>query len=396
VSAVTATTTTGGEEAPRGLLSTLWKAWHVHPGEKLNAEEAASTLFRFFRSKHVRDLRLFVKLALFLFVIYVGAVLLLTFAAPILHWYLGGRAVYGTGLVLDARISEVGYRRVLGAVTSISPAITICGAIIAWSYLAASKRLGVVDLFACEISTLCRVGTLFDIGIIYTDMYKSDSPPKKHRAARHMAGKHLTKESKESESKESSSFISDEQYFSIFEHNSSDLEALEALVARYITEYYTYMKATRDLLRKLASIHVSEISPPPDHTAAGSAEVDLWHKTVADIIYVVFLGYESARKAIADLIEFQPAQAENTIVIAFTELVCFRFLCEYLRTDPSRFARLRLREADYTATFPALINEVNEEYETGRRSDWIPAHSILPELKTRYEEAIKTLHDCIK
>ena len=44
------------------------------------------------------------------------------------------------------------------------PAITICGAIVAWAYVSASKRLGIIDLFACEIKTLCRVGTIFDVG----------------------------------------------------------------------------------------------------------------------------------------------------------------------------------------------------------------------------------------
>ena len=45
------------------------------------------------------------------------------------------------------------------------PAITICGAIVAWAYVSASKQLGIIDLFACEIKTLCRVGTIFDVRV---------------------------------------------------------------------------------------------------------------------------------------------------------------------------------------------------------------------------------------
>ena len=34
---------------------------------------------------------------------------------------------------------------------------------VSWAYLNASKRLGVVDLFACEIGTLCRVSARFPL-----------------------------------------------------------------------------------------------------------------------------------------------------------------------------------------------------------------------------------------
>jgi hypothetical protein len=57
-------------------------------------------------------------------------------------------------------------------VTYISPALTIYGAVSARAYLSASSRLGVVDLFACEIITLCRVGPTFDIGKYYVEQYE--------------------------------------------------------------------------------------------------------------------------------------------------------------------------------------------------------------------------------
>jgi hypothetical protein len=41
-------------------------------------------------------------------------------------------------------------------------ALAGCRAILAWIYLTGSRRLGVVDLFACEIITLCRVFTIMD------------------------------------------------------------------------------------------------------------------------------------------------------------------------------------------------------------------------------------------
>jgi hypothetical protein len=199
-------------------------------------------------------------------------------------------------------------------------------------------------------------------------MYREGSPGDKHAAAKHIAS--------------SQSFTSQEEYFPVFQHNSSDLESLEALVVESITQYYTYMKAARDLLRKLASIDVSHISKSGDIASHGTAKIDLWHQTVADIIYVLFLGYESARKAIIDLIEFQPTRAENTVVMLMTELVCFSFLCVYLKSDNVRFTRLQLRESDYRRIIPPLIDGINAAHK-GNEEYWIPARRIAPELQAR-------------
>jgi len=133
----------------------------------------------------------------------------------------------------------------------------------------------------------------------------------------------------------SRSSVSQEHHFPIFDNNSSDLESLEALLVGYITEYYTYMKAVRDLQRVFASIDVPQAAKSGAGAPYGSAKVDAWHETVADIIYVLFLGYESARNAIADMIEFQPTRDENIIVILMTELVCFRSYVSILRTTAS-------------------------------------------------------------
>src|SRR5208282_1370691 len=195
-------------------------------------------------------------------------------------------------------------------------AIPLYGAIMAWTYLNAASRLGVVDLFACEISTLCRVGTIFDIGKSNVDAYRSNShPAEKHAAAQHAAGKPVIDE------QSPRSFVSQENYFPVFDNNSSDLKSLEALVVGNITEYYTYMKAARDLQRRLASLDPAQISKPSEDAADDLPKEDLWHETLANIIFVLFLGYESARKSIGDLIEFEPTRAEDTIVILLTELV---------------------------------------------------------------------------
>lgn len=361
----------------RGLFRTLWLAWRVRDDEELSAEDAASTLFRFFRSKHVGDLKLVAELALILLSLHLLLVITYSLTSPIAH-FIANPGAHHDSADRIAHALDVLFTRVFPAMfTYVGPAITIYGAIVAWSYLSASKRLGIVDLFSCEISTLCRVGTIFDVGKIYVDMYYKDTAADKHATAKHIAS--------------SQSFVSQEEYFPIFEHNSSDLESLEALVVQSITEYYTYMKAARDLLRKLASIDDSHISKSGDSSPHGMAKVDTWHQTVADIIYVLFLGYESARNAITDLTEFQPTSAEHKIIILLTELVCYSFLCKFLKHDKVRFTRLQLRQSDYESIVPKLIEEVNSGYEGKQRKYWAPAYGTIPELELRFHEALTTL-----
>jgi hypothetical protein len=298
----------------------------------LTAEESASTLFRFFRSKHVVDLKLIFTLALFVLAAHIGTVMYYRFA-------------------LQHKVGVISY---------IAPAVPIYTAIVAWAYLSAAKRLGVVDLFACEISTLCRVGTIFDMGKGYVEMYRRGA----------VADKRSTS---------SSAYVSQEDYFPIFDKNSDDLQALEALVVSNITEFYTYMKAARDSQRNLAAT-----APPEAAIPVEKSQADPWHAALANVIYMVFIGYESGRKAVKDLIEFEPTEAENTIVILLTELPCYCFLCEYFMHDELRFNRLKLRESYYKKEVPELYRMVvshgdDEEF-------WVPAKRTALELVKRYKE----------
>jgi hypothetical protein len=48
-------------------------------------------------------------------------------------------------------------------VTTIGTLVGVGAVVVAWVYRTASVRLGVVDLFASEITTLCRVGKIVDV-----------------------------------------------------------------------------------------------------------------------------------------------------------------------------------------------------------------------------------------
>jgi len=220
---------TGSESRKRrGLFRTLWLAWRVRDNEELSAEGAASTLFRFFRSKHVSDLKLAANLALILLLFHIALVLLYSFISPSTN-SIATPGAQPSSADKIAHTIDVLFKNV-------GPAITICGAIVAWAYLSASKRLGVVDLFACEIKTLCRVGTIFDVGKRYVAMYQSKLEIAENHAA--IEGIPAAQSAAEPMTDEllSRSSVSEEHYFPIFDNNSSDLESLEALVVGYITE----------------------------------------------------------------------------------------------------------------------------------------------------------------
>jgi hypothetical protein len=328
---------TGEEPKPRKSIGTLWRAFNVRKNEELDARDAASTLFRFFRSNHVLDLNLIFNVAL--------VVLLLQILLTVIAIIMGTPAI--------AAIASAGA----------AAAISIYGGILAWTYLTASKRLGVVDLFACEIATLCRLGTIFDVGRMYVEKLK------RMKATNAIAAP----------SAHSSDFVSKEDYFPIFSTNSEDLQALESLIVSHITEFYTYMKAVRDSLRRLAQIETAEEAK----------------ETMINIIYTLYLGYESGRKAIDGLIEFQPTRTENMIVILLTELECYPVLCEHFKGDKLRFRRLQLRQADYECLVPQILDQVNESHE-GNETYWAPAQRMMEELQTRYDRALETVRRCTR
>lgn len=327
-------------KAPWTLLRAIFAS-----NEKLSAEDAASTLYRFFRSKHVADLELIVFLAVLILICHL--LLVVELPPPLSFDHLGHR---------------------LG--TYVAPAIPIYAAVIAWAYLTAATRLGVVDLFACEIRTVCRVGTAFDIAKLYVERHdqcekrikegKADSPLEEHPA-----------------SSDGKGMVSEEDYFPVFANNSHDLEALEAIVVGHITEFYTYMKVVRDLQRRLALNESARLAKP----------------TYLNAVYVIYLGYESARKAVKELIEFEPTRAENMMMILLTELVCYKFLCDQYQEDELRFERFTLRLTDYEKDLAYIEEKV--EHRSTNDKDWGPAKRTLQVLRNRYKEMESTVRPLV-
>jgi hypothetical protein len=262
-----------------------------------------ATVHRLFTSQHVRELRWIV----------IGALSLLW---ATMSWVL-----------LNNNADEFKY---------ITSALGVFGAVLAWAYKVGSARLGVVDLFACEISTLCRVATIFDYVGQRVDSFNQGPP----RESVHSSGP--------------DHFTSRENYFPVFDTCAKDLQTLEAEVVVHITAFYTYMKAARDMMRKLLETRSDPTNfthPQPDWLAPTGP----WHTAARNLVYTLFLGLESARKAISDLVEFEPQQAERKIVILLSELGAYQFLREQAAFQSrSRNDRIKLRRRDYEDLVPHL------------------------------------------
>src|SRR5215212_3180054 len=123
----------------------------------LQAPGSSATLNRLFQSEHVRDLKLIAGVATWIMAL--GAVVV---SVAVIQRLIGGDDSHFAAYIEDHFQTIVGI-------------IGISGLVVAWVYRTASLRLGVVDLFASEITTLCRVGTI--VGMVQHAKIAIDHEP---------------------------------------------------------------------------------------------------------------------------------------------------------------------------------------------------------------------------
>jgi hypothetical protein len=301
----------------------LWKT--------LTQDDAASTFKRLLNSRHVVDLQL-------------------------IFWTSCGLMIVGSGFVLifDHYCPESSIIDNKTLITAIAGAG--CG-VLTWCYMTGSSRLGVVDLFGCEITTLCKVITISETVPNLIKIY--NNPPA-----------------------QSIKFCSEEEYSPIFNNNSKDLESLEARVVRPVTEFYTYQKTVRDYFRRL-----SNIDKP-------NGDIQNWQNCIGNVIYMVFLMLESARNSVVSLVEFEPEQAESEIVILLSELIAYGFLVKHYENSSSyqpdaRLERLKLRQFEYPGIVRAVhaLAVANQSKRGKDEEAWRRVGALLEELNRRYFDA---------
>ncbi|MBV8121102.1 MAG: hypothetical protein JO081_14335 [Alphaproteobacteria bacterium] len=322
---------------------------------QLRERQDAATFERLQFSQHVADLRLIFSVAV---IIMIGASLLAIpffFERELMNNWADIRNSTSSWIWLRlAFAAVVDSGAFIGAVWAVG-----CG-VLAWTYQTGSGRLGVVDLFACEIATLCRVAAVVDMVPHYIDLFHSGPHPAEHDGID--AGMPTV----------STRFTSQESYFPVFDASVKDLQQLEADVVDNVTAFYTYLKVMRDSLRKLAGIR------PPEQASPGRDE---WHRAICNVVYMQFLALESGRKAINELVEFQPTRAENTFTILLSEITAYGFLREQFQGD-LRHRLLEAREAYYRDKVLELCAAVAREVDPR----WDKAKEVAREVMQRHSK----------
>ena len=315
--------------------------------------DETDTVDRLFVTKHVNDLRMIVAAAF----IGLGVVFVV---AQVSGWCI---YVFDWDLVKDSNPNQIVMQRAVagcGAFLRIfAPSLALFGVILAWAYQRGSNRLGIVDLFACEIDTLCRVVTVIDM-VRQLAQCRSEKAVPAH-------------------------FNSQENYFPILDGNSSDLQSLEASVVVNITAFYTFMKTVRDKFRNGGDVNSEE------------QREDLR----TNLIYMLYLGLESGRKAMRDLVEFEPACTERTMVILLSELTAYHFLRQrYRNPEEVHYSRLVLRAPGYKRLMEGLDEALEPHRRTlghvvgasgtarlpNREVEWSRALLLWSELKARFDK----------
>ncbi len=248
------------------------------------------------------------------------------------------------------------------------------GAICAWSYKVGSARLGVVDLFACEICTLCRVTTVIDtVGRLMSRLQQGDESASKTEASPRDGSTNDDR----TNAPQSMQFTSVENYFPVFESNSRDLQSLEARVVINITSFYTYMKTVRDLMRVAAVRKAGRVTVA--ERQVDQLHADTWHNAMRDVIYMLYLALEAGRSSVGDLVEYEPEQAERTIIVLLSELKAYQFLVQEFRgSKDMRESRLLLRWETYRKDFRDLNYQVTTQAPIARRTHDAAVAQHLP------------------
>jgi hypothetical protein len=229
-------------------------------------------------------------------------------------------------------------------------------AVLNWTYQSGNRRIGAVDLFACEISVICRVSIVVNFAQSCVERAERQHEIVERGLAAEGGG--------------STKFTSEEHYTPVYDGQLSDLEPLDVNVVTYVTQFYSYRKTMMDYLRAIAEAkNVSESE-----------------SLMSQMIYMQFLMYESGRLAIEELIEFEPNKAESLVNILCSELVTYAFLQTRYEND-YRGKRLRLRWEQYHKIVPELYNRIME----AQHPNWKKAQTTAPELIQRYKKTCSAL-----
>jgi hypothetical protein len=263
-------------------------------------------LVRFCCSRHTRDL----------FAIALGT-LAAAFFAPgvalyiVAHWWKASSPAFPGVLQLILN----------GAPADMVPVelqvalFTVAAGVIGWAYQSANTRFGVVDIFAAEIATLCRVAVVSDFMPKYVALFQKEREFPKGEARR--------------------------DYLAVFNNNAKDLEVLDGDVARFVTQFYVHMKALMDT--------VSRGADPQENPQAA-----------LNVIYTAFLAFESARQALAVLTDNERERQEYVLTALLSEVPAYLLLLTEANNldEPGKHKLRKNRIEERVRRYQRLMSEI--------------------------------------
>jgi hypothetical protein len=171
---------------------------------------------------------------------------------------------------MDQLIGErVNWEPMRDELTIAGGAFAVAATVLSWTYQTGNRRLGVIDLFASEISAICRMSLISDFALSQVLVAKRE-----HEAL-----------ARGTEEEGPVKFTSEEHYTPVYDGNLSDLESLNVNIISNVTEFYSYRKAMMDYLRRMSI----------------ESDAQRKHSERNMMIYMQFLMYESARHAVMEL-----------------------------------------------------------------------------------------------
>ena len=171
-------------------------------------KECPPTFERLGRSRHVADLRLIFSVTVILMIVGVIAALAFCYEYQgVTNWN-----ELDQGNDVWPWVKQ-GFAAIVSSGPFIGAILILGGGVLARTYQTGSARLGVVDLFACEIATLCRVGAVVDMVQRYVTLFEKGLQV----GQPHVVDGELPSDT--------SRFTSQESYFPVLDVSVKDLEA---------------------------------------------------------------------------------------------------------------------------------------------------------------------------
>jgi hypothetical protein len=318
------------------------------------AQEERSTWSRFWRSRHVADLSALTFLLMLFIVlgflaityydwrVYQISVPAFTATASGDHYIWLEHLIWPSALVAAGAI----------------PVISIV-------YQIASKRLGVVDLFSSEITSLCRTYQVVNFAPVLVHLYEDI----KSLAAPAPADPTAWARTFGATATRLAGFKVGQSFTPVLDSSTADLANLDAVVVSQVSAFYTYRLSMIEYMARIADTQAPTPQQLRDDALVGHDYLQRVDYLLFQVIYMLFLSLESGRKAVQELVEYEPNHAEATLNILIGELICRDFLIRQISAAPPpatgedvRLARLRARHPEYVRLCADLAVTVTTRY----------------------------------